>query len=177
MIDERDFKALQDLQRIMEQHGKELARALKGFQNFSKQLSETWKPLTQIGPAMSKTFGEYQKFTSQVSESLKPLNDFTIMMQKNAAWLKTINAVPFDVAIKGLKELEKKIITIPETINPISINPSLLISSVNSDINLKKLIKELIKELEEEEYHRNKKEAEDAAKKRKIEGFAGGKNM
>ena len=176
MIDERHFRASQELQKVMEEHGKELARTLKVFQSFSSQLSDAWKPVAQFGPAVSKVFGEYQKISSQLSESLKPLNDFTDIIQKNAAWLRTIDTTSFSIAIKNLRLLDEEIINMPESINPININPSFLLSPVSDDKKLKHLIKESIKELEEEEYLRYKKEAEEAAKKRKIDGFAHGKN-
>ncbi len=165
MISGINIKAMQELQMIMEQHGKEIAESLKAFQDFSNGLSQSLKSLSQFGINVSKTLEET---SNRLSKSLEPVYDIMESIQKNAVWFKNIDASSFKVAIKGLKELQEKMISMP--IEPINISPSLLISPVRDDKRLKNLIKEAIRELEEEESRRRKQELEELSKKRKI-GF------
>ncbi|MFA5093467.1 MAG: hypothetical protein WC543_05980 [Candidatus Omnitrophota bacterium] len=163
-------KTMLELQKTMEQHGKEIAETLKSFQDVGKSFSQSLTSLGQFGIDVSKTLEKYKSISTEAAISLKPVYDLMESIQANMAWIKNIETSSFNIGIKNLEELQGKIIDIPEVFRPININPSLLVSPIRDDRRLKNLIKEAIQELGEEEARIKKQEFEELAKKNKI-GF------
>lgn len=148
MLDEKHIKAMHELKKIMEQHGKEI----------------------------SKSFEAYQKISSEIAKSLKPFYDNMELIQRNLGWLRKVEVLPTKQVLSGLKEMQDKILKLPQPIiKPLDISPTLLLPPINQDVRLKRLMKQAIREYEIEELEQRKRESEESAKKRKIEGFGHGR--